>query len=219
MMRKYKCKSKGIGEVSIMEVAEVAVKMTREREVLEMADTKKRKKRDGDFEMSPTVPRVRNHSGVSFATASLESPAGELSSQGNTVSCKPAVSSTFDDALATCFTDNESSNVTKGSSKYVDLDEDSVEIATSNSEFRQSRETILSSEIKVELDKLKSTPRPQHTKSRRRLSTEPKMSSEADLDEFFAAAEKDLHKRFAEKYNFDFAKEEPLEGRYEWVRQ
>lgn len=216
MMRKYKCKSKGIGEVAIMEVAEVAVKMTRERDVLEMADTKKRKKRDGDVEMSPTVARVRNHSRVSVATASLESPAGELSSQGNTVSCKLAVSSTFDDALATCFADNESSNVTKGSSKYVDLDEDSVEIATSNSEFRQSRETILSSEIKVELE---STPRPQHAKSRRRLSTEPKMPSEVDLDEFFAAAEKDLHKRFAEKYNFDFAKEEPLEGRYEWVRQ
>lgn len=82
------------------------------------------------------------------------------------------------------------------------------------------------------------------------------MPSEAELDEFFAAAEKDLHKHFAEKYNslslspsffthlyllfskffseksiiihesaccnrynFDFAKEEPLEGRYEWVRQ
>ena len=71
------------------------------------------------------------------------------------------------------------------------------------------------------------------------------MPSEAELDVFFAAAEKDLHKHFAEKYknslslpspffskfcithesaccnryNFDFAKEEPLEGRYEWVRQ
>ncbi|MCD9644777.1 hypothetical protein HAX54_033211 [Datura stramonium] len=216
-MKKYKCKSKGIEEVAIMEVAEVAVKMTREREVLELADTKKRKKCDGDLEMSAAVGRVRSHSGVSVATASLESPASELSSQGNTVWCKPAASSTFDDALAPCFADNESNDVTKGSSKYLDLDEDSVEIATR--EFRQSREKILSSEVKVELHKLESTPRPQHAKSRRRRSTEPKMPSGADLDEFFAAAEKDLHKRFAEKYNFDIAKEEPLEGRYEWVRQ
>ncbi|XP_006339908.1 cyclin-dependent kinase inhibitor 1-like isoform X1 [Solanum tuberosum] len=217
MRRRYKCKSKGIiGEVVIMEVAEVAVKMTREREVLEVVDTRKRKKRDGDLEMSPTVARVRRNSVVSVVPASFESPASELSSQGNTVSCKPA---NFHDGLASGFGDDESSNVTKGSSKFVDLDEDSVEIATSYSELRESRETILSSKFKVEFHKVESTPKPQHAKSCRRRLTEAIMPSEAELDEFFAAAEKDLHKHFAEKYNFDFAKEEPLEGRYEWVRQ
>ncbi|XP_006339910.1 cyclin-dependent kinase inhibitor 1-like isoform X2 [Solanum tuberosum] len=216
MRRRYKCKSKGIiGEVVIMEVAEVAVKMTREREVLEVVDTRKRKKRDGDLEMSPTVARVRRNSVVSVVPASFESPASELSSQGNTVSCKPA---NFHDGLASGFGDDESSNVTKGSSKFVDLDEDSVEIATSYSELRE-RETILSSKFKVEFHKVESTPKPQHAKSCRRRLTEAIMPSEAELDEFFAAAEKDLHKHFAEKYNFDFAKEEPLEGRYEWVRQ
>ncbi|CAN4079647.1 unnamed protein product [Withania somnifera] len=196
---------------------EVAVKMTREREVLEVVDTRKRKKRDGDMEMSTALARVRSHSGVlSVSLASLESPANELSSHGNTVSCKPAVS----DALASCCADNESSDFTKGNSKFVDLDEDSVEIATSNSEFRESREAIRSSKFQVELHKLELTPRLQHAKSRKsRRSTEAKMPSEADLDEFFDAAEKDLHKQFAEKYNFDFAKEEPLEGRYKWVRQ
>lgn len=107
-----------------MEVVEVPVKMTREREVLEVAETtRKRKNRDGDLvEMSPTAARVRSHSGVSVAPASFESPASEFSSQGNTVSYKPAVSSNFDDGLASCFRDNESSDVTKGSSKFVDLD-------------------------------------------------------------------------------------------------
>lgn len=215
--RWYKCKPKGIiGEVVIMEVAEVAVKMTREREVLEVVDTRKRKKRDGDLEMSPTVARVRRNSVVSVVPASFESPASELSSQGNTVSCKPA---NFHDGLASGFGDDESSNVTKGSSKFVDLDEDSVEIATSYSELRESRETILSSKFKVEFHKVESAPKPQHAKSCRRRLTEAIMPSEAELDEFFAAAEKDLHKHFAEKYNFDFAKEEPLKGRYEWVRQ
>ncbi|KAJ8546148.1 hypothetical protein K7X08_018731 [Anisodus acutangulus] len=201
---------------------EVAVKMKRERENLVVADAKKRKMCDGGLEMSPTVARIRSTcSGVSVAPASLESPASKLSSNGNSVASKPAVISNFDDALASCFADNRSSDVTKGSSKFVDLDEDSVEIATSNSEFmKESRETKLSSEFKVEPHKLEySTRRPQHAKPRRRLFTEAKLPSEADLDEFFAAAEKDLHKRFAEKYNFDFAKEEPLEGRYEWVRQ
>ncbi|WMV17150.1 hypothetical protein MTR67_010535 [Solanum verrucosum] len=254
--RWYKCKSKEtIGEVVIMEVAEVAVKMTREREVLEVVDTRKRKKRDGDLEMSPAVARVRRNSVVSVVPASVESPPSKLSSQGNTVSCKPAVCSNFHDGLASGFGDDESSNVTKGSSKFVDLDEDSVEIATSYSELRESRETILSSKFKVEFHKVESTPKPKHAKSCRRRLTEAIMPSEAELDEFFAAAEKDLHKHFAEKYNsislflifyafvspfskfcseksiiihesaccnrynFDFAKEEPLEGRYEWVRQ
>ncbi|KAM3286239.1 cyclin-dependent kinase inhibitor 1 [Capsicum chacoense] len=195
----------------------VAVKMKREREVLEMAETRKRKKRDADLEMLPTtVACVRSHdSGVSVAPASLElSPVSELTSQGNTtVSCKPAVSSNF--------ADNESNDATKGSSKFVDLDEDdSVEIATSNSELRESREAILPSDLKVELHKLEATPQQQLAKCRcRRSNTEAKMPSEAELDEFFVAAEKDLHKQFAEKYNFDFAKEEPLEGRYKWVRQ
>ncbi|KAF3614829.1 putative cyclin-dependent kinase inhibitor 1-like isoform X3 [Capsicum annuum] len=230
----------------------VAVKMKREREVLEVAETRKRKKRDADLEMLPTtVACVRSHdSGVSVAPASLElSPVSELTSQGNTtVSCKPAVSSNF--------ADNESNDATKGSSKFLDLDEDdSVEIATSNSELRESREAILPSDLKVELHKLEATPQQQLAKCRcRRSNTEAKMPSEAELDEFFVAAEKDLHKQFAEKYNnslsffthlslfsifysarktvftihefacgnrynFDFAKEEPLEGRYKWVRQ
>lgn len=106
-----------------MEVVEVPVKMTREGEVLEVTETRKRKKRDGDLvEMSPTAARVRTHSGVSVVPESLESQASELiSSKGNTVSCKPAVIPNFDDALASCFGDNEPSGVTKGSSKFVDL--------------------------------------------------------------------------------------------------
>ncbi|XP_011092584.1 cyclin-dependent kinase inhibitor 7 [Sesamum indicum] len=40
----------------------------------------------------------------------------------------------------------------------------------------------------------------------------------AELEEFFAAAEKYEQKRFAEKYNYDIVKDVPLEGRYQWVR-
>ncbi|KAL0387014.1 UNVERIFIED_CONTAM: Cyclin-dependent kinase inhibitor 7 [Sesamum radiatum] len=40
----------------------------------------------------------------------------------------------------------------------------------------------------------------------------------AELEEFFAAAEKYDQKRFAEKYNYDIVKDVPLDGRYQWVR-
>lgn len=46
---------------------------------------------------------------------------------------------------------------------------------------------------------------------------EVKMPSMAELEEFFSVAENDLTQQFSNKYNFDFVKEEPLEGRYEWV--
>ncbi|KAL4568710.1 hypothetical protein LXL04_024325 [Taraxacum kok-saghyz] len=38
----------------------------------------------------------------------------------------------------------------------------------------------------------------------------------AELDEFFAAAEKELHKRFKDKYNYDIVSDTPSEGRFEW---
>ncbi|KAK7319850.1 hypothetical protein RJT34_04578 [Clitoria ternatea] len=49
---------------------------------------------------------------------------------------------------------------------------------------------------------------------RRKAKTPPK----AEIEEFFAMAEKYEQKRFAEKYNFDIVRDMPLEGRYQWVR-
>ncbi|CAH2061368.1 unnamed protein product [Thlaspi arvense] len=42
--------------------------------------------------------------------------------------------------------------------------------------------------------------------------------TELEIEEFFVEAEKHLQDKFKKKYNFDFAKEKPLEGRYEWVK-
>ncbi|PHT48273.1 Heat shock protein 81-1 [Capsicum baccatum] len=78
--------------------------------------------------------------------------------------------------------------------KLKKKEDDSVEIATSSSVLRES-DAILSNDFKVELHKLKPTPKPQLAKCRRRRSNaEAKMPLEAELDEFFVAAEKDLHK-------------------------
>ncbi|XP_011088281.1 cyclin-dependent kinase inhibitor 7 isoform X2 [Sesamum indicum] len=64
--------------------------------------------------------------------------------------------------------------------------------------------------------------------SKRKSSTPPRrkipaslaenMPSAAELEEFFAAAEKYEQKRFTEKYNYDIVKDVPLEGKYQWVR-
>ncbi|KAL0356816.1 UNVERIFIED_CONTAM: Cyclin-dependent kinase inhibitor 7 [Sesamum calycinum] len=56
--------------------------------------------------------------------------------------------------------------------------------------------------------------------SRRKIpaSLAETMPSAAELEEFFAAAEKYEQKRFTEKYNYDIVKDVPLEGKYQWVR-
>ncbi|KAI4383399.1 hypothetical protein MLD38_009241 [Melastoma candidum] len=41
--------------------------------------------------------------------------------------------------------------------------------------------------------------------------------SQAEIEDFFSAVEKKSALKFKEKYNFDFEKEEPLGGRYEWT--
>ncbi|KAH9608638.1 hypothetical protein KSS87_011145 [Heliosperma pusillum] len=44
------------------------------------------------------------------------------------------------------------------------------------------------------------------------------MPLQSEIDEFFSSAEKDLQKRFSDKYNFNVVKDVPLEGRFEWVQ-
>ncbi|OMP02043.1 Cyclin-dependent kinase inhibitor [Corchorus olitorius] len=99
-----------------------------------------------------------------------------------------------------------------------DLEDESIEVETSTHfSSRERRETTPTSELRAEPEDLDSTSRPSEASSRRR-STVEKMPTEAELEEFFVAAEKKLQKQFTEKYNYDIVKDEPLEGRYEWVR-
>ncbi|XP_042452190.1 cyclin-dependent kinase inhibitor 5-like [Zingiber officinale] len=42
--------------------------------------------------------------------------------------------------------------------------------------------------------------------------------TQQDMDEFFANIEQHHQRNLKEKYNFDFVNENPLPGRYEWVR-
>ncbi|KAL6217717.1 hypothetical protein ACLB2K_010934 [Fragaria x ananassa] len=51
---------------------------------------------------------------------------------------------------------------------------------------------------------------------RARNDTQRTIPTALDMDEFFAQAERQQHKLFMEKYNFDITIDIPLPGRYEW---
>ncbi|XP_039009309.1 cyclin-dependent kinase inhibitor 7-like isoform X2 [Hibiscus syriacus] len=91
-----------------------------------------------------------------------------------------------------------------------DPEDESIEDETSTHfSSRERRETTPSAEAE-DMDS-RSTP------SERR-STVVEMPTEAELEEFFSVAEGKLQNHFAEKYNYDILKDEPLEGRYGWIR-
>ncbi|KAE8704801.1 Cyclin-dependent kinase inhibitor family protein, putative isoform 2 [Hibiscus syriacus] len=126
--------------------------------------------------------------------------------------------SDHDDEVS-CFSCNIGSSDKSINVELPDLEDESIEVETSThfSSSESMRETTAFSDLRAEPEDLDSTSRSSETNFRRR-STVEKMPTEAELEEFFAPAEKKLQKQFAEKYNYDIVKDEPLEGRYEWVR-
>ncbi|KZV37448.1 Cyclin-dependent kinase inhibitor family protein [Dorcoceras hygrometricum] len=98
---------------------------------------------------------------------------------------------------------------------FVDMQCESVEneISMAINYSRIGHETRGDSEQ----SSLESTP---HAASPHRISTSStagRSPSAEEIEEFFAAVEEYEQKRFAEKYNYDIAKDVPLEGKYEWV--
>lgn len=121
-------------------------------------------------------------------------------------------------ALGSCCSSNGSSSdpaKVQGKENEVTVDQF---LGTSDGNTLNRRErSETSSEIQVESGAMESKARPNKSNPRRRLTGE-KMPSEEDLEEFFSSAEKKLQKRFIDKYNYDVVKDEPLEGRFEWVQ-
>ncbi|KAG8368346.1 hypothetical protein BUALT_Bualt15G0036000 [Buddleja alternifolia] len=148
---------------------------------------------------------------------------GDVESVENCVS--PAASRTS----SGCSKHDESNDVVKESLRSPDLknvdtqsDGFETEISTSINGGVFSREATPTSELcgdseEVLLMSSSSTSKKTPEIPRRKIPSE-KMPSAAELEEFFAAAEKCEQKRFAEKYNYDIVKDVPLEGKYQWVR-
>lgn len=103
--------------------------------------------------------------------------------------------------------------------KSADLEE-RTEVETTMRCKLDGRESTPTSEFKEESGELESTKTAKpsvKTDSRRPIPAE-KSPPAAELEEFFTAAEENLHKCFQDKYNFDIVNDVPLKGRYEWVQ-
>ncbi|KAM7482516.1 hypothetical protein LguiB_007099 [Lonicera macranthoides] len=193
-----------------MEVANGCTKMTRTMKETREDSSKRRKIDTGEMLNSSSLndqtenqyPRYVNWQRNSLSPASYE---------------------ISDHVPVSLCSNNESSEFVKDSSKPLDLKAEGLETETSrltNGGF--SRETTPSSDLFAnsgELMDSSTTQKMKRSPSSFRLKMSPsKMPSAAEIEEFFAEAEKYDQKLFTEKYNYDVVKDVPLEGRYQWVR-
>ncbi|MQL84877.1 hypothetical protein Taro_017396 [Colocasia esculenta] len=246
-MGKYmrKC-GRGIGEVAVMEVAEVAGVRTRARalalaaaaggasgEAGRDARQKRRKVEGGEFHVSYLQLRSRNliltpAKNKKAAAAASDAPAASRCSEmaGNSGADGPCGSSCGDgecDRVSRCSSNASSevvaaaATVEKACSRSGFLApevDDCSETTACNYEgdLQRWRERTPSSEQQErESDDLESTARPGESGGGRRRnapsavaaasgrSAPPLIPSEAEIDEFFAAAEKQEWQRFAQK--------------------
>ncbi|CAL9233630.1 unnamed protein product [Arabidopsis halleri] len=137
--------------------------------------------------------------------------------------------------LSSCCGSNEYKN-----NEFIDLEEEDKDGDTETSAYRRSTKRKLfenireeekeelsksmesySSAVKESLDCCcsgrRTTEETATTKEEMAKST-TEMPTESEIEDFFVEAEKQLNEKFKKKYNFDFEKEKPLEGRYEWVK-
>ncbi|XP_077251484.1 cyclin-dependent kinase inhibitor 3-like [Tasmannia lanceolata] len=204
-MGKYMKKCKGIGEIGVMEAAQIGVR-TRARTLALAAATGKRKNsgRISPKEFSNLRSSRRSLARISHrkSTNSGRIPADRCPSHDRI-------------PISRC-SSNGSCELVVESLRSGDLEGECFEI-TPDFDCRERRETTSSCNLPAESDDLDSTERPLEANSRQK-STAGITPSMAEIEEFFSVAEKDEKKRFAEKYNYDVEKDLPLDGRYEWVR-
>ncbi|XP_017981546.1 PREDICTED: cyclin-dependent kinase inhibitor 7 isoform X1 [Theobroma cacao] len=210
-----KCRT--IGEITLMEIANVGVR-TRAMAATETVKVKKKRRRLNDDEEAQVKVTSSTTSYIQLRSRRI------LVDHRRKENRCSSHNSDHDDDVSCC-----SSNIGSSEKRIIelpDLEDESIEVETSpyfssreSSSMNSSRrETTPSSELRAEPEDQDSMSKPSEVNSRRRSTVEKINPIKAEIEEFFASAEKDLQKHFTEKYNFDFVKEEPLEGRYEWVR-
>ncbi|BAU00202.1 hypothetical protein LR48_Vigan06g033800 [Vigna angularis] len=118
---------------------------------------------------------------------------------------------------ASCCSNNGSTSLDEDMIKLSDLEVESARVETSTfngaaqiegKEMNRSGKLLENSEETESVEMI----------SCRASSKARTMPTESELEEFFVTAEKDIQKRFQDKYNYDVVKDMPLEGRYEWVQ-
>lgn len=213
-MGKYMRKCRGIGEVAVMDVSQVVGVRTRAMTTALAAAAKVAKRKravsatTAEYQIAylqlrsrslvMTLPPRISRSEVIKSDSSgspwcLSVDRGEISRCESNASCEvPELRS------------DDHREAVEGS-----------ETAACYSSFRREREMTPLSNRREELYDLESTAERQSVSPRPTAVMTP---SDAEIDEFFAAAEKKETQLFATTYNFDVVNNVPLEGRYEWVR-
>ncbi|KAK6923030.1 Cyclin-dependent kinase inhibitor domain [Dillenia turbinata] len=225
-MGKYMKKGKVMREIVVMEVA-AQIRTTRaldmsSEEVNFGTKTKKMKKRKvEDGELKPCKRRrVINMPEDSVSPANL-------------VDYNRCSSPSSDHLLSSCNSSNGSSRLLNDDLPLLDLEEECEEIGASlDNKWRTRREKTPSSselgeeeEFEEDLESEESSSSSMEKKKKSEANSRlgstsllQKMPSESEIEEFFSSVEKDIQKKFTDKYNYDVVKDMPLEGRYEWIQ-
>ncbi|XWS29861.1 hypothetical protein CRYUN_Cryun24cG0066300 [Craigia yunnanensis] len=183
-------KFRTIGEIAVMELADAGVR-TRAMVATETVQKKRRRLNDDEEAEYKVTSSTTSY-------IQLRSRRILVDHHGRNENQFLSPNSDHDDDVSCCSSNTESSE--KRIIELTDLEDESSEVETST-HFRSGERiaTTPSSQLRAEPEDLDSTSRPSEANSRRR-STVEKMPTEAELEEFFAAAEKKLQKKFAAKY-------------------
>ncbi|KAK7386449.1 hypothetical protein VNO78_26685 [Psophocarpus tetragonolobus] len=182
---------------------------------MEMAQVKTRARTALAVGASATSPKRRK-----IVTNNNFSPSSFVQLKSFSTTTAPHTDQRFSaESPASCCSTNDQNRIIK----FSDLEVESAQVETSTcncGEQQIRKEMSLSRELRItnsqEVDSAEKKPATMKIKTKPRCVPQ-KMPTESELEEFFTAAEKDIHKRFTDKYNFDIVKEVPLEGRYEWL--
>ncbi|CAL9122979.1 unnamed protein product [Musa acuminata var. zebrina] len=212
-MGKYtrKC-SRGVGELAVMEVTQVVGVRTRGRshslaDAAAPAVKSPRRRRTGappSTEVVQTSSYLQLRSRPLFMT--IRRP--RLQAENSPAASDPGPAA---EGISQCSSNGSSEVVGDGTKVEV------LGSSTCNFKSRRARETTPSSVARREAGDLESTA----ARARMRSGSSPTVgatTTEAEIEEFFAAAETDQAQRFAEKYNYDVIGDVPLDGRFDWVR-
>ncbi|XP_042466699.1 cyclin-dependent kinase inhibitor 1-like [Zingiber officinale] len=213
-MGKYMTKcGKGAGELSVMEVTQVAGVTTRAR-ALAIASA-------ADAAAVTAVPK-RRKAEVAPAPSELVQTSSyiQLRSRRLVMTGRredlPPPRNSLNSAFSWATTEKVASRSSSNASSDVMVEEPDGEILESSnckdidSARRTRREARHSSAARLEGGDLESTARTTTTSTR----TTP---TKSEIEEFFDAAERDQALRFADKYNYDVINDVPLNGRFRWV--
>ncbi|KAI3794084.1 hypothetical protein L1987_36709 [Smallanthus sonchifolius] len=200
----------GVGVVVVMEVTQVGVR-TRDRAMAMMTEE------TADNSGAVKRRKLSNEKLRSPSSTFVEVETKTIDCEKRNDCCDAAASSRSGGVPACCCSSTGAMEILKGS----DLEE-IVETGTPARHNLDGNESTPRGEFNAEPGELESTAMKQYavatSGSCRTVLPAEKMPPEAELEEFFAAAQEGLNERFKNKYNYDIVNDIPLKGRFEWIQ-